>query len=223
MKKKAMLFILVSLIMVGTSFNVFGYEDYKAIHQKGGVSKSNITLEVIDTKQASIFSVTVPLKVPGKTPITVVADNPDTLVSIADGVKTINKLDLTVDSNVVRITEPESKASIVERLNQQVRESVITTSIITQPVFINGESAGVIKIKNVEGNKHPQKVEIQLKDTKEVVYTSSVLNIGDSIEEIKLSKGLGKGTYPCIAFFMSMQDDKVIGKTGVEIVLNIQN
>lgn len=137
--------------------------------------------------------------------------------------ETETKFDLSVDSNAVKIADKESEESIIIRLNQQVKDSMITTSLITQPIFTDGNSTGVIKIKNVESNKHPLKVEIVLKDKNEVIYTSPILNVGQGLEEIKLSDSLSKGVYPCTAYFMNIQEGKVVGKAGVDISVNVKN
>lgn len=88
--------------------------------------------------------------------------------------------------------------------------------------FEDSLSYGVADIQNKKENIYSFKVEIVLADTAEKVYESSMLKPGEKIEKIKLAKRLSKGSYKAIAYFKAYEGKKYIGKSGVELKLNIK-
>lgn len=132
--------------------------------------------------------------------------------------------DTTVDDAV---TDPDSNSSedIVNDLNKQVEDGMITISMNTEPVFDNGSSKGNLLIENDKSNKHPQVVQIYRKDTNEIIYTSSMIPIGKSVNEDTLDVKLSKGDYECTAYFNAV-DEKTgekLGTAGADITIHIQN
>lgn len=133
--------------------------------------------------------------------------------------------DLTLDQNAKQGgIQTETKEDIQARLNQQVRDSMITVQLITSPIFQNGESFGKVSIYNSEENKHSQVVEITLKESKEIIYCSGKISVGEHLEKIKLDKVLSSGQYQAIATFSNIEEvtNSVLGKTAVEITITIE-
>ena len=94
-------------------------------------------------------------------------------------------------------------------------------SMITSPVFSDGESAGSLMIVNDDINRYPLSVEITRNDTGEVIYTSKAVPVGSKIESDKLDVDLDAGTYECTAMFTTLDPDTgdKLGSAGVVIEL----
>lgn len=136
---------------------------------------------------------------------------------------------LEIDKNAVISTTERSdvknKAAIQEKLNRLVKEGMMTVQISTSPTFENGSASGEIKVVNSKDNKHPQVIEIILKDTQEVIYKSESIKVGDTLDSIKLDKNLSAGQYAALAqlSYVDENTDKVIGTTYVNITIMIKN
>lgn len=129
--------------------------------------------------------------------------------------------DTTVDDSV----SDEKTESAVADLNQQVEDGMITMSMNADPSFDNGSAKGNLLIENDKSNKHPQVIQIYRNDTKELIYTSSMLPIGQFINEDTLDVKLSKGDYKCTAYFNAV-DEKTgekLGTSGANITIHILN
>lgn len=103
--------------------------------------------------------------------------------------------------------------------------SYITMSMNTSPVFKSSSAKGNLRIKNDTKNKNPLVVEIYRDDTKELIYTSSMIPVGKYVNEDTLDVQLPKGEYKCTAYFISVDENtgESLGKGGVNINITIQN
>lgn len=129
--------------------------------------------------------------------------------------------DTTVDDSV----SDEKTESAVADLNQQVEDGMITMSMNADPSFDNGSAKGNLLIENDKSNKHPQVIQIYRNDTKELIYTSSMLPVGQFINEDTLDVKLSKGDYKCTAYFNAV-DEKTgekLGTSGANITIHILN
>lgn len=129
--------------------------------------------------------------------------------------------DTTVDDSVT----DEKTESAVSDLNKQVEDGMITMSMNAEPSFENGSAKGNLLIENDKSNKHPQVIQIYRNDTKELIYTSSMLPVGQFINEDTLDVKLSKGDYKCTAYFNAV-DEKTgekLGTSGANITIHILN
>lgn len=129
--------------------------------------------------------------------------------------------DTTVDESVT----DEKTESAVSDLNKQVEDGMITMSMNAEPSFENGSAKGNLLIENDKSNKHPQVIQIYRNDTKELIYTSSMLPVGQFINEDTLDVKLSKGDYKCTAYFNAV-DEKTgekLGTSGANITIHILN
>lgn len=125
-------------------------------------------------------------------------------------------------SGEVSDAEIESK---VNDLNKQVEDGMITMSMNANPAFEDGSSKGNLLIENDKSNKHPQVIQIYRDDTKELIYTSSMIPVGKYINEDTLDVKLPKGEYKCTAYFNAV-DEKTgekLGTSGANITIHILN
>lgn len=110
-------------------------------------------------------------------------------------------------------------------LNKQVEDGMITISMNSSPVFEDGSAKGNLLIENDKGNKHPQVVQIYRDDTKELIYTSGMIPVGQFLNEDTLDVKLSKGEYKCTAYFNAV-DEKTgekLGTSGANIIIHILN
>lgn len=129
--------------------------------------------------------------------------------------------DTTIDDSVT----DEKTESVVSDLNKQVEDGMITMSMNAEPSFENGSAKGNLLIENDKSNKHPQVIQIYRNDTKELIYTSSMLPVGQFINEDTLDVKLSKGDYKCTAYFNAV-DEKTgekLGTSGANITIHILN
>ncbi len=84
-------------------------------------------------------------------------------------------------------------------LNTVVEEGMFNVSVNASVVFENGQSSGSLGLENISANHYYCSLRLVLQDSGETIYKSGGLKPGQYIDEIKLSKNLEKGIYPCIA------------------------
>ena len=114
-------------------------------------------------------------------------------------------------------------ASIVDGLNEKVREGMINISMNTSPYFRNGYEPGNLMIVNEGVNRYPQVVEITRNDTGEKIYRSGAIPVGSKIESAKLDTVLSAGTYECTALFYNVDPDtgSYLGCAGAVIQITV--
>lgn len=128
----------------------------------------------------------------------------------------------TTVSDEVSDAETESK---VNNLNKQVEDGMITMSMNANPAFEDGSAKGNLLIENDKSNKHPQVIQIYRDDTKELIYTSSMIPVGKYINEDALDVKLPKGEYKCTAYFNAVDENtgEKLGTSGANITIHILN
>ena len=120
--------------------------------------------------------------------------------------------------------EQLSQEEIEDRLNNQLEEGMINTSMNTSPYFEDGTSKGNLMIVNETINRYPQKVQIIRNDTEEIIYTSGAIAVGSKIEAAALDVDLDAGTYECTALFHNLDNSgNIIGSAGAIITITIKN
>ena len=119
--------------------------------------------------------------------------------------------------------EGMSEEEIIAMLNEQVKKSMINISMATEVIFANGTSEGELRIVNHDVNIHPQVVEINLKDTDELIYRSGLIPVGSNVKTGKLLVDLDAGKYDAIATFSSIDETSgaLLGQAKAEIVINV--
>jgi hypothetical protein len=96
---------------------------------------------------------------------------------------------------------PVANANNLEEIKGEIKDKVakgmFMTHMNTTWNFPDGKSASKNAVMgNSTGNSYPFWFTVTLTDTKEELYKSGVLPVGQQLAEIKLSKALAKGTYP---------------------------
>ena len=121
--------------------------------------------------------------------------------------------------------EQRSQEEILDALNRQVENGMLTMTINPDPTFSDGKSEGNLLIENDTQNKHPLVVLIYRDDTKDLIYSSGLIPVGKHVNSDTLDVELAAGDYLCTAYFNAMDDTAgaVLGCGGVHITVHVQN
>lgn len=123
------------------------------------------------------------------------------------------------------LLDGHSEEEIAALRSQTVAEGMLQVSINGNPVFLNGESAGNLRIENAPGNPYDMRVSIVITDgdgeTREV-YASGGIKPDHHIESAPLSVDLEAGEYAATAKFYAVgKDHKDIGVVSRDITLTV--
>lgn len=114
---------------------------------------------------------------------------------------------------------PEGKDAkeISEKELQNMAQKKVDASqfnmVIAPNVTVTKDRNSNLFIQNPKHNANPVNVEIRLKDSDELVYTSGAIQPGYEIKGATLEKELGEGSYPATALF-SIYDNATKEKRG---------
>lgn len=125
----------------------------------------------------------------------------------------------------VPIVNKDNLDKIESDIEDKVAKGMFETHMNTNWEFPDGKSNSSNAVMgNSASNRYPFWFTVTLKDTNEIVYTSSLLPLGTQLKEIKLEKDLKKGTYPAVVS-IHMVDEKgveVESNMGFNITLNVK-
>jgi hypothetical protein len=103
------------------------------------------------------------------------------------------------DDGGVPLIDENNVAEIQELIEEKVAKGMFETYMNTTWRFPDGKSASSNAVMGNSGaNAYPFWFDVALKDTEEVVYTSSLLPVGTTIKQIVLAEALDKGEYDAI-------------------------
>ena len=110
-----------------------------------------------------------------------------------------------------------------KELQQQLDETMVAFSINSSPVFASGRAEGNLMLENPANNAKLLVVELYVDGTGELVYQSKAIPVGSYIENVRLDKVLGPGTYPATAYFKAYREDdhSFIGQVGAVVTLSV--
>ena len=119
----------------------------------------------------------------------------------------------------------KSFEQIQRELDQIVEKGMFNISIAAEVFFDRGDSAGSVRIENIQANPYHMQVTVTLDSTGEVLYESGAIKPGQYIEKIGLAKELAKGRYPATATFTALDQKtlKPIGTAAAKIELVIES
>lgn len=119
--------------------------------------------------------------------------------------------------------EGKTNAEIEAALNAVVEEGSMSISINMNPVFVDGDSEGTLKIENSPANHYGQRVIITLDETGEEIYDSGYMPVNSHIQSDKLSVHLEKGEYAATATFTAYDEESQIevGQAAAQIQISI--
>lgn len=125
------------------------------------------------------------------------------------------------------VVDESNLAQIQENITQKESEGMFEVNMNTVWHFPDGKSASTdAYLANGGANRLPISFEIILneEENEEVVYTSTVIPIGNMIKEIVLDKDLEAGTYSAVCWYTLWNEDGTEDSSfGVNITLVINN
>jgi hypothetical protein len=116
--------------------------------------------------------------------------------------------------------------SIEAEINERVAKGMFETHMNTTWSFPNGSSASTDAVMgNSASNNYPFWFDVNLQDTNETVYTSSLIPVGMNIKEIVLTKDLDPGSYPAIIqiHMVDENNEPIESNMGFSVTLIVKN
>lgn len=126
-----------------------------------------------------------------------------------------------IDDTGALVVDESNLAQILEEINSTEADGMFEVNMNTIWHFPDGESASDdAYLANGGANRLPISFEIMLDD--EVIYTSTVIPVGNRIKEIVLDKDLDAGTYNAVCQYTLWNEDGTEDSSfGVNITLVI--
>ena len=124
------------------------------------------------------------------------------------------------DGHLPNMTQEE----IMEQMQRIADASMFSFKINARPIFANGSAAGDFRIENPNYNVYPMVVQVQLNNSKEIIYDSGGIMPNQHIEKARLLRALDAGTYDATAVF-NIYDPKtkeLKGKTQAALIITVQ-
>lgn len=121
------------------------------------------------------------------------------------------------------VVDESNLAQVQEMIANKEQDGMFEINMNTKWRFPTGDSASTdAYLANSGVNHYPLSFEIILEE--EVIYTSTVIPIGNRIKEIVLDKDLDAGTYPATCQYTLWNEDGTKKSSfGVDITLIVQN
>lgn len=112
-----------------------------------------------------------------------------------------------------------------DALQKAVDESMFSFRINSNMVFANGNEEGEMVIESPAHNRYGMRVELNMKDSGDMVYQTDILPPGTSIVRDKLDTPLPKGEYEAVAMIYAydMQTQELIGQNAAAITITVEN
>jgi hypothetical protein len=125
---------------------------------------------------------------------------------------------------MVPVVDENNLDSLMSDLAEKAEKSMFVTYMNMIWHFADGASASYdAMIGNSESNHYPFYFDIALKDTGEIIYTSSLVPVGMNLKEVILEKTLSKGEYAAILTYHLVEDNEVLeSNLGFNITLVVE-
>ncbi|MGI6004293.1 MAG: hypothetical protein ACOX88_02605 [Christensenellales bacterium] len=126
-----------------------------------------------------------------------------------------------VDGHLSGMTEEE----ILAQMQRIADESQFSFKINAKPEFLNGWSAGTLRIENPNYNVYPMVVQIVLDDTGEIIYDSGGILPDQHIDTARLTRVLRRGTHKATAHLYAYDPDTKVcqGESNVKLEITVKN
>ena len=131
---------------------------------------------------------------------------------------------LEYEENVVVGALTESREERIAELNRQVAEGEVSISINATPCTASDGSGQVNwNIENPANQGKLIRVEVELEDTGDVIFSTGAIKPDSSLPTGKLDADLDPGTYGCVAMFYTynLKTEEYIGRAGARITLTV--
>lgn len=129
------------------------------------------------------------------------------------------------EASGIPVIDEDNLSEIQGDIKDKVAKGMFETHMNTTWKFPDGKHASSNAVMgNAASNNYPFWFEVILKDTDEVVFTSSLLPVGTNIKKIVLDQDLDKGEYDAVVkiHMVDENNEPVEGNAGVNITLVIE-
>ena len=117
------------------------------------------------------------------------------------------------------VIDESNYEQVIGDMNEKLQNGMYEVTMNAVWNFDNGDSASSdAYVENASSNRTPVFFEVYLKDTDELIYTSTVLPVGTKLKELKLDKPLEKGTYDAICKYNLLDEE---GNISSSVSINV--
>ncbi len=115
-----------------------------------------------------------------------------------------------------------TEEEIQEALNHIVEEGMFRISIASNIIAIE-DGMAEMRIENNMTNRYVMQVDILLDETKDVIYSTALIDPGYYIQEAQFDKHLDPGEYNATAIFTALYPDTedVVGTAGANVKIHV--
>lgn len=123
------------------------------------------------------------------------------------------------------IVTQDNVQEIIESMSTPNTDATYTATMTNEWTFQDGEAAAEeFYVKNSENNSRTVYFDLQLADTKETIYSSPYIPVGEEMRTFTLDKDLDAGDYNVIMTYYLVDDDHVeLTTVAVQVVIHILN
>lgn len=119
------------------------------------------------------------------------------------------------------VIDTDNMDDVISDLKQKAAEGMFEVKMNSNWTFPDGTSPSTdAYVANSTANRRPFYFEVALRDTEEVIYTSPILQLGDAVRDIVLTKDLEPGKYECVCTYNTLNDDNTI-ENSVSVVVRL--
>lgn len=113
-----------------------------------------------------------------------------------------------VQGKATIVTE-DNVQDIIQAANEPNTDASYTVTMTNEWTFKDGSAAAEdFYVKNTENNSRTVYFDLQLPDTREIIYSSPYIPVGESMDTITLDKELEAGDYNVVMTYHLVDDDK---------------
>ena len=146
------------------------------------------------------------------------------LVAVAAVVVTVTAMNNSPspsnDSSINQIVTPDNVEEVIESMEDK-KVSIGSYNVRMNPTwtFEKGDATSVdAYVENAPTNNNDVRFTVEIKDTKELIYSSPVIPLGSRLSNITLDKALPAGSYECIITYHLLDED---GENSSSVKLNL--
>ena len=121
------------------------------------------------------------------------------------------------------VQDSSDAEDIIKKFNEDSKDTMYNCRMTSTWTFKNGKAKSEdAYVANTDFNHYPVYFEVQLNDTQEIIYTSSLIPVGYEVNGLTLEKDLPAGDYPATVVYHLMNDDnQEVSSVGFTITIQV--
>lgn len=125
------------------------------------------------------------------------------------------------------VLDEDSAANVMEEMRKEVEEGMFECNMSMTWTFEDGTAASKDAIVvNSSNNSYPLYFDVNLEDTKELIYSSPVIPVGSQLTDFALDKDLDPGVYRAVVMYSLLENEEsqvVKSQAGFVITIKVEN